>query len=168
MDWLLEGVIQELQLVIWVVPATSTKPRRTLTARGMVAMKITSGRVDGVDLSGSCWAGAVCVARPHGRRQRQPEALIDESATSSRAGGARTPGIGEGDTPMDIVRAVCPIVEEVLYVPFGVGVRPRRSQGQNEGRFRPRNRSRKYSAVSATCRPVPRRPDHSRRLRIHR
>jgi hypothetical protein len=25
---------------------------------------------------------------------------------------------GEGDTLMDIVRAVCPIVEEVLYVPF--------------------------------------------------
>jgi hypothetical protein len=45
--------------------------------------------------------------------------LIDETATDEqRQALVRGLAEGEGDTLMDIVRAVCPTVEEVLYVPF--------------------------------------------------
>ena len=45
--------------------------------------------------------------------------LIDERGTpAQREALVRALAEGEGDLLMDIVRAVCPIVEEVLYVPF--------------------------------------------------
>jgi len=45
--------------------------------------------------------------------------LIDERANpDQREALVRALAEGEGDVLMDIVRAVCPTVEEVLYVPF--------------------------------------------------
>jgi hypothetical protein len=45
--------------------------------------------------------------------------LIDERGTpEQRDALVRALAEGEGDTLMDIVRATCPTVEEVLYVPF--------------------------------------------------
>lgn len=82
-------------------------------------MRITKGHVDDVDLSGLCWAGVVWWPGRMDEGNGRLQLIIDERATpGQREALVRALAEGEGDTLMDIVRAVCPTVEEVLYAPF--------------------------------------------------
>jgi hypothetical protein len=119
MEWLLEGEWFKNCNCDPGCPCDFNQAPTHANCEGMVAMRITSGHVDGVDLSGLCWAGAVWWPGRMDEGNGKLQLLIDESATpEQREALVRGLAEGEGDTLMDIVRAVCPTVEEVLYVPF--------------------------------------------------
>ena len=119
MDWLLEGEWFKNCNCDPGCPCDFNQAPTHPNCEGMVAMRITSGHVDGVDLSGLCWAGAVWWPGRMDEGNGKLQLMIDDSATpEQREALVRALAQGEGDTLMDIVRAVCPTVEEVLYVPF--------------------------------------------------
>ena len=119
MDWLLEGEWFKNCNCDPGCPCDFNQPPTQANCEGVFAMRIASGHVDGVDLSGLCWAGVVWWPGRMNEGNGKLQLLIDESGTpEQREALVRGLTEGEGDTLMDIVRIVCPNVEEVLYVPF--------------------------------------------------
>ena len=119
MDWLLEGEWFKNCNCDPGCPCDFNQHPTHANCEGVVAMRIERGHVDGVDLSGLCWAATVWWPGRMDEGNGRLQLLIDERGTpEQREALVRALATGEGDTLMDIVRAVCPIVEEVLYVPF--------------------------------------------------
>jgi len=119
MDWLLEGEWFKNCNCDPGCPCDFNQPPTHANCEGMAAMRITKGHVDDVDLSGLCWAGTVWWPGRMDEGNGKMQLLIDERADAvQREALVRALTEGEGDTLMDILRAVCPTVEEVLYVPF--------------------------------------------------
>jgi hypothetical protein len=119
MDWLWEGEWFKNCNCDPGCPCDFNQHPTHANCEGVVAMRITRGHVDDVDVSGLCWAGIVWWPGRMDEGDGRLQLLIDERGTQEqRVALVRALAEGEGDTLMDIVRAVCPTVEEVLYVPF--------------------------------------------------
>lgn len=119
MDWLWEGEWFKNCNCDPGCPCDFNQHPTHANCEGMVAMRIETGHVDDVDVSGLFWAGVVWWPGRMDEGNGRLQLLIDErAAPAQREALVRALAEGEGDVLMDIVRAVCPIVEEVLYVPF--------------------------------------------------
>ena len=119
MDWLLEGEWFKNCNCDPGCPCDFNQHPTHANCEGLVAMRIEKGHVDDVDVSGLYWAGVVWWPGRMDEGNGRLQLLIDErAAPAQREALVRALAEGEGDVLMDIVRAVCPIVEEVLYVPF--------------------------------------------------
>jgi hypothetical protein len=119
MDWLWEGEWFKNCNCDPGCPCDFNQHPTHANCEGVVAMRIDKGHVDNVDVSGLCWAGVVWWPGRMDEGNGRMQLLIDESASpAQREALVRGLAEGEGDTLMDIVRAVCPTVEEILYVPF--------------------------------------------------
>jgi hypothetical protein len=119
MDWLWEGEWYKNCNCDPGCPCDFNQHPTNANCEGVVAMRITKGHVDEVDVSGLCWAGIVWWPGRMDEGNGRLQLIVDENATpEQRDALVRALSEGEGDVLMDIVRAVCPTVEEVLYAPF--------------------------------------------------
>jgi hypothetical protein len=90
---------------------------------GMVAMHITKGHFDDVDLSGVTWAGTVHWpgAMHEGNGEMQP--IIDSSATEEQINALAGALSGEhGDTFFEVVAFVCPTIHDPVIAPIDFAV----------------------------------------------
>ena len=119
MDWLFEGEWFKNCNCDPGCPCDFNQAPTHPNCEGLVGMRITKGHVDDVDVSGLHWAGVVWWPGRMDEGNGRMQLLIDERAdTEQREALLHALAEGEGDTLMDIVRAVCPTIDEVLYVPF--------------------------------------------------
>jgi hypothetical protein len=119
MDWLWEGEWFKNCNCDPGCPCDFNQHPTNANCEGMVAMRITKGHVDDVDVSGLCWASMVWWPGRMDEGNGRMQLIVGEAASSEQRDAiVRALAEGEGDVLMDIVRAVCPTVEEVLYAPF--------------------------------------------------
>src|SRR3979411_1070443 len=81
MDWLLEGEWFKNCNCDPGCPCDFNQAPTQANCEGMLAMRVTSGHVDGVDLSGLCWAVAVWWPGRMDEGNGKMQLLIDESGT---------------------------------------------------------------------------------------
>jgi hypothetical protein len=119
MDWLWEGEWYKNCNCDPGCPCDFNQHPTNANCEGMVAMRITKGHVDDVDVSGLCWAGVVWWPGRMDEGNGRLQLIIDEAGSpEQREALVRALAEGQGDILLDIVRTVCPTIEEVLYAPF--------------------------------------------------
>src|SRR5260370_41789956 len=125
MDWLLEGEWFKNCNCDPGCPCDFNQAPTNANCEGMVAMRITKGHVDGVDLSGRCWAAAVWWPGRMDEGNGKLQLMTDDRARpEQREALVRALAEGEGHTPMHSVRAGSPTAEEAPYGPSTCEVTP--------------------------------------------
>jgi hypothetical protein len=116
--WLLEGEWYKNCNCDPGCPCDFNQPPTHANCEGMIAMRIDKGAIDGVDVSGLCWAMNLYWPGRMDEGNGTSQTILDERADERQRAALLDALSGGGDTMMEIVAAVCPNVAEPVSAPF--------------------------------------------------